>query len=126
MTLEVSFAAFATWASLVIIATFIGGLGNIYLSERIGINATHVIDVLTMILATYGLSYMFVTAHEIVDARLLLGIGISWSILTVGLELLVGRVTVVVAGGCRWLQVVACHGDWPVKALTINGVVRTA
>ena len=91
MTQERLFAAFATWASLVVAAVFIGGLGNLFLSDRIGVYATHVIDVLLMIAATYGLSYMFVTAHEIVDVRVLFGIGVAWSILTVGLELVVGR-----------------------------------
>lgn len=91
MTHKIFFAALATWASLVVAATFIGGLGNLFLSDRIGRYATHVVDASIMVAAIYGLSYLFVTAHEIVDARLLLGIGLVWAVLAVGLELLIGR-----------------------------------
>jgi len=91
MTQQIFFAALATWASLAVAAAFIGAMGGAYLSERIGSYATHVVDVLLMIAATYGLTYLFVDGYEIVDVQLLLGIGISWSILAIGLELLVGR-----------------------------------
>jgi len=89
---KVFFAAFATWMSLVVVATFISGLGNAYLSDRIGNYATHLLDVSIMTAATYGLTFVFVTAHQIIDVGLLFGIGIAWATLTVGLELLVGHV----------------------------------
>ena len=92
MTQQIILAALATWASLVVAAAFIGAMGNVYLSDRIGSHATHVVDVTLMIAATYGLTYLFVTSYEIVDVQLLFGIGLSWFILTIGLELIVGRV----------------------------------
>ncbi len=76
---------------MAVAATFVGGLGNLYLSERIGRTATHVVDALIMVCATYGQSYVFVTAHEITDVRLVFGIGLVWAVLAVGLELLIGR-----------------------------------
>ena len=67
MTQQIFFAALATWASLAVAAAFIGAMGDAYLSERIGSYATHVVDVLLMIAATYGLTYLFVNSYEITN-----------------------------------------------------------
>ena len=91
MTVEVVLGALATWASFVVGAAFIGGLGAGFLVPRIGEQATQLLDASMMVALVYGLTYVLVSSHQIVSIRFLFGIGIAWAVLTAALEILIGH-----------------------------------
>ncbi|RLA53183.1 MAG: hypothetical protein DRR42_05600 [Gammaproteobacteria bacterium] len=91
MNIEILMAALATWASIAIAAALIGLTSGAVLFDRFGNYASHVLEVSMMVVMIYSLSYVFVSTHQLLNVRLLLGIGTAWVVLTLGLELLIGH-----------------------------------
>ena len=91
MTSEVVLGALATWVSLLVGAALIGALGAGFLVPRVGERATQLLDASMMVALVYGLTYLFVSSHQIVSIRLPFGIGVAWAALTAALEILIGH-----------------------------------
>lgn len=91
MTSEVVLGALATWVSLLVGAALIGALGAGFLVPRVGERATQLLDASMMVALVYGLTYLFVSSHQIVSIRLLFGVGVAWAALTAALEILIGH-----------------------------------
>ena len=91
MTVKIFLAVFATWASFVIAVFLIGLLASGFLRAKIGSVATHAMEISMSIISIYALTFILVSAHQIVSVRLLFGIGTAWVLLTLALELLIGH-----------------------------------
>lgn len=83
----------ALWVLMAIVAVINGGLREALLIPAVGEYPGHVLSTAVLVLAIAILAYLYFTRSALERTRLeLLLIGVTWTVLTVGFEFLVGYV----------------------------------
>jgi hypothetical protein len=74
--------AFGVWLGMLVAAFLNGALRELLIVPYVGEPLGHIISVLLLSGAIFGLAYLFVTAHRLLPARTLFRIGLFWLLLS--------------------------------------------